>query len=273
MKVFPGVNQAIEGYVASSVDTVPVSNNCREGTPGFSASGPSRLLCLSTREICDDFPSIDQALAVPNGLLAVGGDLTTGRLLGAYRRGIFPWYEQGQPILWWSPDPRAVIYPESLRVSRSLKKTLRKERFEVTCDRDFPSVIAACAAPRQNQPGTWLNPEMIAAYSVLHDHGYAHSVECWAEGELVGGVYGVALGQVFFGESMFSRVVDASKVALVVLTRHLQGWGYRLIDGQVHSPHLASMGARLVARCEFMAQIESWCNQDPQPEAWRVWHS
>ncbi len=250
-----------------------VSNNYQKGPPGVPASGPSRLLCLSTRKVCDDFPSIDQALTVPNGLLAVGGDLTAGRLLGAYRRGIFPWYEQGQPILWWSPDPRAVIYPESLRVSRNLKKTLRKERFQVTCDRDFPSVIAACAAPRQNQPGTWLNREMIAAYSVLHDHGYTHSVECWAEGELVGGLYGVALGQVFFGESMFSRVVDASKVALVALTRHLQDWGYRLIDGQVDSRHLASMGARLIARSEFIAQIERWCDQDPQPEAWRVWHS
>jgi len=250
-----------------------VKNNPPRDTPGISALGPSVLLCLSAREVCDDFPSIEQALAVPNGLLAVGGDLSADRLLGAYRRGIFPWYEQGQPILWWSPEPRAVIYPESLRISRSLKKTLRKGRFQVTCDRDFSNVITACAAPRQNQPGTWLNPEMIAAYSLLHDHGYAHSVECWVDGELVGGLYGVALGQVFFGESMFSRVADASKVALVALTRNLRSWGYRLIDGQVHSPHLASMGARLIARREFMTQIESWCNQDPQPEAWRAWHS
>ncbi len=258
---------------ASSVNTVQVSNNGREDAPGISAPCCPPLLCLATKQFSDDFPSVDQALVAPNGLLTVGGDLSASRLLGAYRRGIFPWYEQGQPILWWSPDPRAVIYPESLRVSASLKKTLHKDRFQVTCDRDFSGVIKACAAPRQNQPGTWLNREMIAAYSVLYEHGYAHSVECWAEGELVGGLYGVTLGQVFFGESMFSRLVDASKVALVKLTRHLQVWGYRLIDGQVDSRHLASMGALLIPRREFIAQIESWCDQDPQPEAWRVWHS
>jgi len=257
----------------ASVDTVQVIYDHPGKGVAISASRPAPVLCLSTREICDHFPSVDRALAVPNGLLAAGGDLTADRLLGAYRRGIFPWYEEGQPILWWSPDPRAVIYPESLKLSRSLKKTLRKARFRVTCDRDFASVIAACAAPRDNQRGTWLNAEMIAAYSALHDLGYVHSVECWSEGELVGGLYGVALGRVFFGESMFSRVVDASKVALVTLTRHLQSWSYRLIDGQVQSAHLASMGARLVARREFVAQLKSWCNRDPQPGAWRMWHS
>jgi len=200
------------------------------------------------------FPDVDQAMIQPNGLLAVGGDLSPARLLHAYRRGIFPWFSQGQPILWWAPDPRAVLLSRTLKISRSLRKTLRREVFEVRFDRAFPEVIQACAEPRALQNDTWITNHMIAAYCELHACGFAHSVECWKDGQLLGGLYGVAIGKVFFGESMFSRVSDASKVALAALCRS----GYELIDCQLPSDHLKRMGAVDLPRRQFMRLLERW---------------
>ena len=206
------------------------------------------------------FPEVELALQEPDGLLAVGGDLSSERLLYAYRNGIFPWYGDDQPILWWSPDPRLVLFPEELKVSRSLGKTLRKQQFSITLDTAFEQVIHACAEPRPGQAGTWITNEMAAAYIRLHEQGHAHSVECWLEGELVGGLYGLAQGYVFFGESMFAQVADASKVGFVTLVRHLQQQGFRLIDCQVHTGHLESLGAKLIPRRDFVRLLkrESW---------------
>ncbi len=201
------------------------------------------------------FPPVE--LASPEGLLAVGGDLRTERLLEAYRHGIFPWYNEDQPILWWSPDPRALLIPDNLHISRSLHKTLRRGHFSVTFDRHFLDVIQACASPRPQYPqgGTWITAEMLAAYTRLHELGYAHSVEVWQGTELIGGVYGVALGGAFFGESMFSRVTDASKVALVALANQLKVWGFHFIDCQLSSPHLFSLGAREIRREQFLDRL------------------
>lgn len=194
----------------------------------------------------------------PEGLLAIGGDLRCERLLAAYRQGIFPWYNSGQPILWWSPDPRAVLFPHKLKISRSLRKTVRKGAFRVTLDTDFRQVIESCAAPRRNNPdlGTWITPEMMEAYRELHARGYGHSVESWLGDRLVGGLYGVAVGSVFFGESMFSFVTDASKVAFVHVVRQLERWGFTLIDCQLSSSHLASLGAEDMARSEFLRRVQ-----------------
>lgn len=211
----------------------------------------------------DALPHPEHALRAPNGLLAVGGDLEPDRLLYAYRRGTFPWYSDGQPILWWSPDPRAVLFPRDLHVSRSLRASLRRGRFEVTVDRAFGTVVQACTGARRGQQGTWITPEMARAYGRLHRLGWAHSVEAWAEGRLAGGLYGVVLGQVFFGESMFSRVSDASKVALVALT----GMGFRLIDCQVPSDHLARLGAVEIPRRDFLRHLDTWCEAPTSPLA------
>lgn len=226
------------------------------------------LFWISDRRFADGFPPVETALDAPDGLLAVGGDLDVERLLEAYRGGIFPWYSADQPILWWSPDPRTVIYPEAVHVSRSLRRTLNSGRFNVTFDRDFDGVIEGCAGPRPDGPGTWLTREMIAAYRALARRGHAHSVECWHDGALAGGIYGVAIGRVFFGESMFSRRTNASKVCLVGLSRHLCRWGYRLLDCQVHSPHLESLGAIRIARKEFVKMLNQWCTARPAPDAW-----
>lgn len=201
------------------------------------------------------FPDVDNAMIQPNGLLAVGGDLRPARLLHAYWRGIFPWFSEGQPILWWAPDPRAVLLPRALKISRSFRKTLRRAPFEVRCNRAFADVIRSCAAPRGGQNDTWITDEMISAYCELHARGFAHSVECWQRDELVGGLYGVALGKVFFGESMFSRVSDASKVALATLCSS----GYELIDCQLPSNHLKRMGAIDIPRRQFMRLLRHWC--------------
>jgi leucyl/phenylalanyl-tRNA---protein transferase len=215
------------------------------------------------------FPDVSLALSDPNGLLAVGGNLGPACLLQAYRHGIFPWYEAGQPILWWSPDPRMVLFPSSLRVSRSLRKVIRQQRFRVSFDRAFEAVIRACSAPRdEDHPGTWITEEMISAYIRLHDLGYAHSVETWQDDELVGGVYGIGLGRVFFGESMFHQRSDASKVALVHLVRRLEAWGCAVIDCQMETPHLASMGAETIDRREFTGLL-SRCDQPGIPACWR----
>jgi leucyl/phenylalanyl-tRNA--protein transferase len=185
------------------------------------------------------FPDAEFALREPDGLLAVGGDLSLPRLLHAYRNSIFPWYSSDQPILWWSPDPRSVLFPPQLKISRSLGKVIRSNRYEVTLDEAFDAVIHACAQPRGDGGGTWITPEMATAYSDLHAQGHAHSAESWYRGRLVGGLYGVSIGKIFFGESMFTRMTDASKVAFVYLVRQLQAWGFPLIDCQVHTAHLA----------------------------------
>jgi leucyl/phenylalanyl-tRNA--protein transferase len=213
------------------------------------------------------FPPTDSALPEPNGLLAVGGLLSPERLLAAYRRGIFPWYEEGQPILWWTPDPRAVLFPDELKISRSLAKTLRNGRFLVSVDRDFCRVTEGCAAPRR-EAGTWITPQMAQAYQRMHELGFAHSVETWHEGELVGGLYGMAIGRVFFGESMFSLRRDASKVALVHLVARLSRMGVGLIDCQLPTPHLTRLGSRLIPRREFEALLDNLCPQDPRTTAW-----
>jgi leucyl/phenylalanyl-tRNA--protein transferase len=203
----------------------------------------------------DWFPPLDQALDEPEGLLAAGGDLSPERLLAAYRRGIFPWYSAGQPVLWWSPNPREVLAPGEFRRSRSLAKTLRNRGFEVTFDRDFAGVVAACAARREHSTGTWITPEMHAAYCELHARGHAHSVEVRLDGALVGGLYGVLMGRVFFGESMFSRERDASKSALARLVERGIVAGLQLIDCQLPTPHLRSLGSRPISRDEFSRRV------------------
>ena len=204
----------------------------------------------------------------PNGLLAMGGDLTAARLLDAYRHGIFPWFNPGEPILWWSPDPRMVLAPDEVRVTRSLAKRLRNSGFEIRVDTAFSQVMQACAAPRANAAGTWISPAMVAAYTRLQQQGYAHSVEVWHGNELVGGLYGVAIGRMFYGESMFSRVPDASKIALVHLCRQLARWGFGMIDCQMETPHLASMGARPIARHAFCTKLAALIDLNPVPSPW-----
>ncbi|HEU5134161.1 MAG TPA: leucyl/phenylalanyl-tRNA--protein transferase [Steroidobacteraceae bacterium] len=208
------------------------------------------------------FPPLDQVLDEPEGLLAAGGDLSVPRLLAAYRRGIFPWYSAGQPVLWWSPNPREVLYPAEFRCSRSLAKTLRNRGFVVTFDGDFTAVVDACAARREHSPGTWITPEMRAAYCELHSRGHAHSVEVRLDGALVGGLYGVLLGRMFFGESMFSRERDASKVALARLAERAVVAGVQLIDCQLPTPHLRSLGSKPMPRLEFSALVARFTAAD-----------
>lgn len=216
------------------------------------------------------FPPVSKALASPNGLLCAGGDLSPARILDAYAHGIFPWFSDGDPILWWSPDPRMVLFPEKLKVSRSLGKALARGVYETRFDTAFRRVMEECAQPRDGQGGTWIVPEMIDAYTILHAQGYAHSVESWREGELVGGLYGVALGKMFFGESMFARATDASKVALARLVERLRREGYRLIDCQQATGHLASLGAREIPREEFVRRVREAIGSEPRGERWTV---
>ena len=208
------------------------------------------------------FPPVEQALLDPDGLLAVGGDLSPQRLLNAYQHGIFPWYTEGEPILWWSPDPRCVLFPEKLKISRSLRKTLRKQLFEVRMDTAFEAVMQACAENRPNQKGTWITDDILQAYVNMHQLGFAHSVECWQDGQLMGGLYGMAIGKVFFGESMFSRKTDASKVAMVYLCEYLKQHGFKLIDSQVYTQHLESLGAEMIPRTRFTELLEQYCWED-----------
>ena len=199
------------------------------------------------------FPAVETALKEPDGLLAAGGDLSTTRLINAYQNGIFPWFSEGEPLLWWSPDPRFVLFPETIKISRSLSKNLRNSGFRITMDQVFDQVVTHCASlPRDGQPGTWITEEMQQAYIRLHELGFAHSVECWFEDKLVGGLYGVHSGQVFCGESMFSLQSNASKVALVEFCRFLRFRGFRLIDSQVYTAHLESLGAKMIARSEYL---------------------
>lgn len=214
------------------------------------------------------FPPVELALSEPNGLLAMGGDLTAARLLDAYRHGIFPWFNPDEPILWWSPDPRMVLFPDEVRITRSLAKRRRNGGFEIRVDTAFSEVMQACAAPRAEAGGTWISPAMVAAYTRLYRQGYAHSVEVWHQDALVGGLYGVAIGRMFYGESMFSRMPDASKVALVRLCQQLQRWGFGMIDCQMETSHLASLGARPIARGEFCTKLAALIDLSPVPLPW-----
>lgn len=216
------------------------------------------------------FPNPAFALREPDGLLAIGGNLSPKRLLEAYRRGIFPWYSEGQPILWWSPDPRTVLFPERIKISRSLRKTIRNGGFAITMDTAFPAVIRGCSEPRGEDAGTWITPEINDAYCRLHAMGYAHSVEIWQHGGLVGGLYGVALGRVFYGESMFSRVSNASKIALVTLAQQLQRWAFGVIDCQLHTAHLMNLGAQEVRRGTFIRLLDRYCPMEAYNGPWRI---
>ena len=227
------------------------------------------IVWLSDQDPPDAFPPVDSALRDPDGLLAAGGDLSPKRLIAAYRRGIFPWYSRGQPILWWSPHPRMILVPSELKVSRSLAKTLRNGGFEVRIDKDFDKVIAACGDSALRPEGTWISPDMRRAYVELHKLGYAHSAATYRDGELVGGLYGIALGKVFFGESMFSRESDASKVALKVLCDELRRREFTLIDCQMTTAHLASLGAKTISRSQFSAILE---NDAQPPDPLGNWH-
>lgn len=213
-----------------------------------------------TRE-SPDFPPLQQALREPNGLLAIGGDLSAARLISAYRHGCFPWYQAGQPLLWWSPDPRTVLFPPDLHVSRSLAKTLRKTPLRVTYDQAFERVILACAGPRRDADGTWITAEIRQAYQQLHTQGWAHSVEVWDGDQLVGGLYGIAMGKLFFGESMFSHVDNASKIGFVTLVRDLAAWGFVMIDCQMQTAHLQSLGASSLSRERFSEYLAKYLDQ------------
>jgi len=234
----------------------------------MTAAHPARLHWLDPRQPAQAFPDPASALPDPNGLLAIGGDLSPTRLLNAYREGIFPWFNPDEPILWWSPDPRCVFLPDQLHISRSLAKRMRQCAYAVSFNRDFASVLDACAGPRRTGRGTWLGPEMRQAYQSLHRHGMAHSVEIWREGHLIGGLYGVSIGRVFFGESMFSVETDASKLALVHLARQLGDWGFPLIDCQVSSPHLMTLGAISMPRAAFRLASQA-AQQLESPSHWR----
>lgn len=215
------------------------------------------------------FPPTEQALDIPQGLLAAGGDLSPTRLINAYQHGIFPWYSDDQPILWWSPVPRCVLFPASVHISRRLRRRFNQGDFTLTTDRAFTQVIEACAGPRFEQDGTWITDEMLAAYIQLHEIGVAHSVEVWVNDELAGGVYGLSLGRVFFGESMFSNQRDASKIALVALCKQLQSWDFTLLDCQVSNPHLLSMGAEEIQRAEFRQHLKTTSEPDHWQQSFR----
>ena len=220
----------------------------------------NRIVWISPQDPPGAFPDIESALREPDGLLAAGGDLSPARLLEAYRRGIFPWFDDGQPILWWSPDPRCVLFPAGLHISRRLAREMRGTAAEVRFNTCFPDVVAGCAAPRKSKPGTWITADMQAAYLELHREGWAHSIEIWEDDALAGGLYGVGLGKMFFGESMFSRRSNASKYALFALSTVLSRQGFELIDCQVASRHLMTLGAILLPRHEFSTILASCCD-------------
>jgi leucyl/phenylalanyl-tRNA--protein transferase len=227
------------------------------------------LVWLSRQDAPDRFPPPERALDEPNGLLAAGGDLAPERLLAAYVRGIFPWYQDEQPILWWSPDPRAVLWPRDLKVSRSLRRSIAKGGYEVAVDTAFDRVVRECAAPRHDGGSTWITADMARAYGRLHRLGWAHSFETWSGSALVGGLYGVAIGRVFFGESMFARATDASKVALHALVRNIEARGFALIDCQVASAHMSSLGATSIPRRKFVRLLADLCALPGTPALWR----
>ena len=224
---------------------------------------------IDQRDTTYIFPPVDLALDEPDGLLAAGGDLTPRRIINAYRQGVFPWYSSDQPILWWSPNPRSILIPAQLKVSRSLRKQLRKQPFRITIDHCFKEVVQQCAAPRSYADGTWITAEMQTAYCELHDQGVAHSFEAWQGETLVGGLYGLALGKLFFGESMFSRATDASKIAFVYAVKQLEAWGFALIDCQVATEHLKSFGAIQVPRNRFIEYTLQLTSLSPHPLPWQ----
>lgn len=227
------------------------------------------LTALNPHDSKQPFPDVSLALKEPNGLLAVGGCLSPNRLVNAYRYGIFPWFGEGEPILWWSPEPRLVLFPEKLYMSRSLRKTLKHNYFDFSYDSCFEQVIDACAQPRPYADGTWISPDIKQAYCELHRLGLAHSFETWRDGKLVGGLYGLSIGQVFFGESMFHRADNASKAALAFAVNNFMQWGYRLIDCQVYTDHLNSLGAEGIPRPVFIKLLDDYCERQPSAYAWR----
>jgi leucyl/phenylalanyl-tRNA--protein transferase len=218
----------------------------------------------------DPFPPPELALQQPNGLLAAGGDLSPARLLDAYAQGIFPWFGREDPLLWWSPDPRMVLYVRELRISRSLRRTIKSRRFHVTMDTAFPEVISGCAEPRPSQDGTWITPEMHDAYCRLFEMGHAHSVETWTGSRLVGGLYGVAIGRMFFGESMFARESDASKIGFVHMVTQFERWRMPMIDCQMPTSHLASFGAREIPRSAFLERVSQLVHEPAPATPWRL---
>lgn len=228
----------------------------------------NRIVWLDPGDPPNAFPGIDDALVEPEGLLAAGGDLSSERLIEAYRRGIFPWFDEGQPILWWSPDPRCVLRPGEFHASRSLRRAIRKSSFEIRFNTAFPEVIRACAEPRPAQAGTWITRDMMLAYERLHAEGWAHSVEVWDNAELAGGVYGIAIGKMFFGESMFSRRTNASKFGMLALAHIMSNNDFALLDCQVVSAHLSTLGARMIPRSEFAAVLATACEPPTAFENW-----
>lgn len=214
------------------------------------------------------FPSPNTALIEPDGLLCAGGDLTPATIINAYSQGIYPWFSTGQPILWWTPDPRMVLYPAEFKCSKSLIKTLRQQKFEVRFDTAFRAVIEGCAAPREVGGGTWIVEDIQHAYTALHKQGFAHSAESWRDGKLVGGLYGVAIGRVFFGESMFARETDASKVAFATLVAKLAKDGFQIIDCQQQTKHLGRFGARPIPRASFLQHLSEWINLSELQSVW-----
>jgi leucyl/phenylalanyl-tRNA--protein transferase len=223
---------------------------------------------LSPSDPPEAFPDVERALIEPDGLLAAGGDLSSERLLAAYRRGIFPWYEESQPILWWSPNPRCILRPDSFHVAKRLQRQIRRSPLTVSFNSAFPQVIRACADDRASQTGTWITPQMLSAYEQLHDEGWAHSIEVMDGNELVGGVYGLCIGRVFFGESMFSAQANASKIALLALTKHMLASGMPLTDCQVLSPHLLTLGATTMPRAEFVQTLNESCEPANKHQDW-----
>jgi leucyl/phenylalanyl-tRNA--protein transferase len=230
---------------------------------------PVRLHWLDPRQPHQPFPPVHLAMREPNGLLAIGGDLSLTRLLRAYAQGIFPWYNPDEPILWWCPDPRAVLRPDAIHVSRSLQRAIRRNDYAVTLDRAFDAVLEGCAGTRRGSQGTWLGSDMRRAYRQLHAHGHAHSVEVWRDGTLIGGLYGVVSGRVFFGESMFSAATGGSKLALVWLCRQLEAWSFALVDCQVRSAHLDSLGAGEMSRETFLRELARSREHPHPPGLWR----
>ncbi len=220
------------------------------------------IYCIAGDTLADDFPDVGEALADPDGLLAISGGFDAELLLRAYRQGIFPWNNESSAVLWWSPNPRCVLFPDDLNISRSLRKSLRKSAYTVTFDHAFADVMRACAAPRRDDHDTWITTAVRENYQRLHQLEYAHSVECWVKNKLVGGLYGITMGRVFFGESMFSHLPDTSKICLVHLVRRLRRAGYQVIDCQVYSKHLERLGAKLVARDHFIRLLDKFCDVD-----------
>jgi leucyl/phenylalanyl-tRNA--protein transferase len=227
-----------------------------------------RVTWLAPTDAPQAFPDVSRALREPDGLLAAGGDLGSERLIEAYRRGIFPWYEESQPILWWSPDPRCILWPADLHISRRLAREIRATSLTVRYNQAFAEVIRACAGPRRYQSGTWITSDMLAAFERLHREGWAHSIEIWDDERLVGGLYGLAVGKAFFGESMFSSAPNASKLALLALTRHMLANNVEILDCQVVSPHLATLGATTMPRREFVALLDRLCASPDRLTDW-----